>query len=158
LIAAALQGASPMAATGVLAPLPKAGVGAEVPKWSRTATMDDMHAVYPANLKGRLAAALTCDLRDDGYVGRCDVVTRYPYDPSVSEAALRLANKFQVPPDYLAAARESGSKLWLQLTLTPRDDDRADFRGDLCPPPFCTGVPLPPPPPPKPSQIPTPEF
>jgi hypothetical protein len=119
--------------------------------------MDDMHRVYPTALKGRLAAALLCDLRDDGHVERCVVQARHPDDPRVGEAALQLAAKFQAPADYVAAARHNG-KLWLELTLTPPGDDKASFADGACPPPFCTPVLLPPAPPPTPKPLPTPAF
>lgn len=119
--------------------------------------MDDMHRAYPAGLKGRLAAALLCDLRDDGHLGHCDLQARHPDDPKVSEAALKLTAGFQAPPDYVAAARYNG-KIWLELTLTPPGDDKAGFADGACPAPFCTAVIPPPPPPPTPRPLPTPTF
>jgi hypothetical protein len=157
LIAAALQASPPMSAEANLHPSPRGGVAASPPNWRQAPTMDDMHRVYPAGLKGRLAAALLCNLRDDGHVGHCDIMARHPDDLRVGQAAWKLATQFQAPPEYVAAARGNG-RLWLELTLTPLGDDQANFADGLCPAPFCTAVPPAPPPPPIPRPLPTPTF
>ncbi len=84
------------------------------PVWSRAATFEDWKHAYPAAAKGGAGYAVAhCAVRPGGRLTQCEVIKATPDHLGFDRAALSLAGKFQVAPQWSVAPNHG--QLWLDI-------------------------------------------
>ena len=84
------------------------------PIWSSAATFDDWKRAYPAAAKGVAGYAVAhCAVRAGGRLTACEIIKATPDHLGFDRAALALAGKFQVAPEWSVAPNHG--QLWLDI-------------------------------------------
>jgi len=84
------------------------------PVWASTVSYDDMAAAYPAKAGGGEGYAVThCEVSHAGALSNCQVTKADPDNRGFGEAALRLAKRFRVAPEWATAPHNAD--LWVDI-------------------------------------------
>jgi TonB family protein len=84
------------------------------PVWASTVSFDDVAAAYPAKAGGGEGYAVThCQVSHSGVLSSCQVTKADPDNRGFGEAALRLAKRFRVAPEWATAPHNAD--LWVDI-------------------------------------------
>lgn len=97
------------------------------PIWSSAATFDDWKRAYPASAKGGSGYAVAhCAVRAGGRLTACEIIKATPDHLGFDKAALALAGKFQVAPEWSVAPNHG--QLWLDIAFRFPSSSETDDR------------------------------
>jgi TonB family protein len=98
------------------------------PVWASTVSHDDVARAYPAKAHGVAGYAVAhCEVARTGSVSGCQLIKEAPPDRGFGAAALRLASKFTVAPQWTTAPDHAD--VWVDIPIrfpAPGDDASAD--------------------------------
>jgi len=86
------------------------------PEWANTVGYDEVIAAYPARAAGAEGYAVAhCEVHHDGALSLCQIIKEDPENRGFGEAALRLAARFRVAPEWSRAPQHAD--LWVDIPI-----------------------------------------